>query len=70
MNSQSCRKNYCRYGPHYAKTTVMRIRAWVNEHSPGYLTCYNTTMLERRLALELGTPLSGVDPVLLSLGKV
>lgn len=45
-----------------------RLRAWVNEHSPGYLTCYNTTMLERRLALELGIPLNGVDPVLLSLG--
>src|SRR5210317_423711 len=45
-----------------------RLRDWVNEHSPGYLTCYNTTMLERRLALELGIPLNGVDPVLLSLG--
>ena len=45
-----------------------RLRAWVNEHSPGYLTCYNTTMLERRLALELGIPLNGVDPVLLPLG--
>lgn len=45
-----------------------RLRGWVNEHGPGYLTCYNTTMLERRLALELGIPLNGVDPVLLSLG--
>lgn len=45
-----------------------RLRGWVNEHSPGYLTCYNTTMLERRLALELGIPLNGVDPVLLPLG--
>ena len=45
-----------------------RLRAWVNEHGPGYLTCYNTTMLERRLALELGIPLNGVDPVLLPLG--
>jgi hypothetical protein len=47
---------------------LKRLRAWVNEHSPGYLTCYNTTMLERRLALELGIPLNGVDPVLLHLG--
>ncbi len=47
---------------------LKRLRAWVNEHSPGYLTCYNTTMLERRLALELGIPLNGVDPVLLPLG--
>ncbi len=45
-----------------------RLRGWINEHGPGYLTCYNTTMLERRLALELGIPLNGVDPVLLSLG--
>lgn len=45
-----------------------RLRGWVNEHGPGYLTCYNTTMLERRLALELGIPLNGVDPVLLPLG--
>ena len=45
-----------------------RLRGWINEHGPSYLTCYNTTMLERRLALELGIPLNGVDPVLLSLG--
>lgn len=45
-----------------------RLRAWVSEHGPGYLTCYNTTMLERRLALELGIPLNGADPVLLPLG--
>ncbi|MDX2417319.1 MAG: peptide ligase PGM1-related protein [Xanthomonadales bacterium] len=45
-----------------------RLRGWINEHGPGYLTCYNTTMLERRLALELGIPLNGVDPVLLPLG--
>ncbi len=45
-----------------------RLRSWVNEHGPGYLTCYNTTMLERRLSLELGIPLNGADPVLLQLG--
>ena len=45
-----------------------RLRVWINEHGPGYLTCYNTTMLERRLALQLGIPLNGVDPVLLPLG--
>jgi hypothetical protein len=45
-----------------------RLRGWLNEHGPGYLTCYNTTMLERRLSLELGIPLNGVDPVLLQLG--
>ena len=45
-----------------------RLRGWISEHPPAYLTCYNTTMLERRLALELGIPLNGVDPVLLHLG--
>ena len=47
---------------------LKRLREWINEHGPGYLTCYNTTMLEQRLALELGIPLNGVDPVLLPLG--
>jgi hypothetical protein len=45
-----------------------RLREWIGEHGPAYLTCYNTTMLERRLALELGIPLNGVDPALLPLG--
>jgi len=45
-----------------------RLRGWISEHGPAYLTCYNTTMLERRLALELGIPLNGADPVLLHLG--
>ncbi len=45
-----------------------RLRDWIQEHGPAYLTCYNTTMLERRLALELEIPLNGVDPVLLPLG--
>ena len=45
-----------------------RLREWIAEHGPGYLTCYNTTMLERRLSLELDIPLNGVDPVLLPLG--
>jgi hypothetical protein len=47
---------------------LKRLRGWIGEHGPGYLTCYNTTMMERRLALELGIPLNGVDPVLLQLG--
>ncbi len=47
---------------------LKRLRSWINEHGPGYLTCYNTTMLERRLSLELGIPLNGADPVLLQLG--
>jgi len=47
---------------------LARLREWISEHQPAYLTCYNTTMLERRLALELQIPLNGVDPALLSLG--
>ncbi|HLF30278.1 MAG TPA: peptide ligase PGM1-related protein [Xanthomonadales bacterium] len=47
---------------------LQRLRDWIAEHEPAYLTCYNTTMLERRLALELDIPLNGVDPVLLPLG--
>lgn len=47
---------------------LARLRGWINEHGPAYLTCYNTTLLERRLALELGIPLNGVDPLLLHLG--
>jgi hypothetical protein len=47
---------------------LTRLREWIAEHRPAYLTCYNTTMLERRLSLELDVPLNGVDPVLLPLG--
>jgi len=47
---------------------LKRLREWISEHGPAYLTCYNTTMLERQLALELGVPLNGVDPLLLPLG--
>jgi len=45
-----------------------RLRGWIGEHGPAYLTCYNTSMLERSLALDLGIPLNGADPVLLDLG--
>ncbi len=45
-----------------------RLREWIGEHGPSYLTCYNTTVLERQLALELDIPLNGVDPALLALG--
>jgi hypothetical protein len=47
---------------------LARLREWISEHEPAYLTCYNTTMLERKLSLELGIPLNGADPVLLPLG--
>ena len=47
---------------------ISRLRALIKEHEPAYLTCYNTTMLERELALQLKIPLNGVDPALLDWG--
>ncbi len=47
---------------------VERIRQAIGDPLRGYLTCFNSTALERRLALELGVPLNGVDPDLLALG--
>lgn len=46
---------------------VERIRGFVGDQR-GYLTCFNSTALERKLAVELGIPLNGVDPELLHLG--
>ncbi|MEM8963428.1 MAG: peptide ligase PGM1-related protein [Acidobacteriota bacterium] len=40
---------------------ITRIREWVGEREPAYLTCFDTTDLERRLAIELGIPVMGVD---------
>jgi hypothetical protein len=45
-----------------------RIRRWVGDPERAYLTCYNSTARERRLAVELGLPLNSVDPSLLQLG--
>lgn len=45
-----------------------RIRGWVGDPERAYLTCFNSTALERRLAVELGIPLNGLDPELLHLG--
>ncbi len=45
-----------------------RIRRSIGDVERGYLTCFNSTPLERRLAIELGVPLNGVDPDLLHLG--
>lgn len=46
-----------------------RLRALIGDPDRAYLTCYNSTPRERRLAVELGIPLNGVDPELLSLGS-
>lgn len=45
-----------------------RVRKWVGDPGRAYLTCFNSTERERKLALTLGIPLNGVDPNLLWLG--
>lgn len=47
---------------------LARLRSRIDDASRAYLTCYNSTDLERRLAVSLGIPLNGVDPELLSFG--
>ncbi|PYQ24933.1 MAG: carboxylate-amine ligase [Acidobacteria bacterium] len=45
-----------------------RIRAGIQDSSRAYLTVFNSTPLERKLAVLLGIPLNGVDPKLIHLG--
>lgn len=45
-----------------------RLRKQIGDPERAYLTCYNSTVLERRLAVELGIPLNGVNPDLLYYG--
>lgn len=45
-----------------------RLRRYIGDPKRAYLTCYNVTELEERLAVELRIPLNGVDPELLWLG--
>ncbi len=47
---------------------LRRIRDWIGDPSRAYVTCFNTSPLERKLACELGVPLNGVDPQLADLG--
>jgi hypothetical protein len=47
---------------------IERIRSWMGPPERAYLTVYNSTILERRLAVELGIPLNSVDPELLWMG--
>ena len=48
---------------------IERIRAGIPDHSRAYLTVFNSTPLERKLAVLLGIPLNGVDPTLTGLGS-
>ncbi len=47
---------------------VNRIREAIGSPENAYLTCFNSTRLEKTLAEKLGVPLNGVDPSLLFLG--
>lgn len=47
---------------------IQRIRYGIGDANRAFLTVYNATPLERRLAVLLGIPMNGVDPELQSLG--
>jgi hypothetical protein len=47
---------------------IERIRDGIEDPSRAYLTVFNSTPLERKLAVLLGVPLNGVDPCLNHLG--
>ena len=47
---------------------IERIREGIQDRSRAYLTVFNSTPLERKLAVLLGIPLNGVDPKLNHLG--
>ncbi len=47
---------------------IERIRAGIQDPARAYLTVFNSTPLERKLAVLLGIPLNGVDPNLIHLG--
>ena len=47
---------------------IQRIREGIQDPSRAYLTVFNSTPLERRLAVLLGIPLNGADPDLAHLG--
>jgi hypothetical protein len=48
---------------------LQRIRYAVHDPDQAYLTVFNSTALERRLAVLLGVPLNGLDPALAHLGS-
>jgi hypothetical protein len=48
---------------------IERIRAAILDPSRAYLTVFNSTPLERRLAVLLGLPMNGIDPQLAHLGS-
>jgi len=47
---------------------IQRIRYGIPDTSRSFLTVFNSTPLERRLAVLLGIPMNGIDPALTTLG--
>ncbi len=47
---------------------IERIRRAIGDGQGAYLTCFNTTVLEQRLAAELDIPINGADPQLAWIG--
>lgn len=47
---------------------LKRLRRYIGDANHAYLTTYNSTFLERRLAISLGIPMNGLDPDLLGWG--
>ena len=48
---------------------IQRIRYGIADPSRAFMTVFNSTPLERKLAVLLGIPLNGVDPALCRLGS-
>ena len=48
---------------------IKRIRRAIPELGGAHMTCFNTTELERTLAVRLGIPIYGCDPALMDLGS-
>ncbi len=48
---------------------LARLRAAIPETATAHMSCFNVSSLERSLAVQLGIPIYGCDPALLSLGS-
>ncbi len=48
---------------------ISRIRKAISELGGAHMTCFNTSELERTLAVQLGVPIYGCDPALIDLGS-
>ncbi len=48
---------------------ISRIRRAISELGGAHMTCFNTSELERTLAVQLGVPIYGCDPALIDLGS-